>query len=152
MKSSKNLWVWVGVVVVVLVVVGALIWRSTSQQPANSGPAAVYAPQGQLAPGFPKNLVLDAQARIGSSYSIAYASTTNQYTARWVSSSSVATLYNSYKTYFGNNGWAITNSSGATSTSKLGAIYAATSSANVSVTMITQGKGSEITVSYVGHQ
>jgi hypothetical protein len=135
----------------VIIVAIAFLWKPGSQQPV-AGPTPVYAPQGQLTPGFPKELILDPQAQIGSSYSINYDPTTNQYTAQWVSSSSVGTLYNIYKTYFGKNGWTLTNSSGATSTSKIGAMYAATSSANVNVTMIAQGKGAKATVTYVGHQ
>ena len=142
---------WVGIVVVVIIVVVAIVWRPSSKQPA-TGPTAVYAPQGQLTPNFPKELVLDPQAQIASSYSVNYDSTTNQYTAQWVSSTTLATMYGDYKTYFSSNGWAITNSSGATSTSKLGAIYASTSAANVSVTMLAQGKATQVTVTYVAHQ
>ena len=99
------MWMWVGVAVVVivvaLIVAFTFIWKPASNQTPVSGPAPVYAPQGQLTPGLPKELILDPQAQIGTSYSINYDPTTNQYTARWTSSSSVATLYNEYKTYFG---------------------------------------------------
>jgi hypothetical protein len=156
MQNAKRIWVWVGIVVVVLIigifVVLAFVSKSTPTPGTVSVPAPVYAPQGQLAPGFPKYLILDPQAQIGSSYSINYDPTTNQYTARWISSSSVATIYGQYKSYFGNNGWVLSNSSGATSASKIAAMYAATSSAKVNVTMLSKSGGAEVTVSYVGYK
>lgn len=144
---------WVGIAVVVLIVI-VLAWMSTSapKPAAVSGPTPVYAPQGQLTPNFPKELILDPQAQIGSSYSVNYDATTNQYTARWISSSSILTLYNEYKTYFGNDGWMLTNSSGATNASKIGAMYAATTSAKVNVTILAKSGGAEVTVNYVGYK
>jgi hypothetical protein len=151
MEGSKRIWVWVGIVVIIIVVVFAFVWKPAPSQPASSGRAPVYAPQGQLTPNFPKELILDPQAQVNSSYSINYDASTNQYTAEWVSSSSLATLYNNYKTYFGNNGWAIANASGATSASKIGAMYATTSTAKVNVTFLAQGKGTGVSISYVAY-
>jgi hypothetical protein len=138
----------VAVVVIILVVWG--IWK-LQPKPQATGPVPVFAPQGQLVPNFPKQLMLDPQAQVNSSYSINYDPTTNQYTAEWTSSSSLATLYGDYQKYFGDNGWTITNQSGVKGTSKLAVLYAATSSANVNVTLVTQGKGSSATISYVAH-
>ena len=150
MNDSKRIWVWVGVVVVVLAIVLAFVWKPGSTPPVASGPTPVFAPQGQLVPQFPKSLIVDTAAGIDQSYSIGYSSSTNQYTAQYSSSSSIATLYNQYKTYFGQGGWTITNNSGATAASKIAVIYAATSTANVNVTIVTQGKGANVTISYVG--
>jgi hypothetical protein len=147
MKDPKKIWAWVGVAVVVIVVVFAVVWRPTPK-PA-SGPVPVFAPQGQLTPNFPKDLILDSNAAISGSYSINYSSSTNQYTAQYDSSNTLVSLYNSYKTYFGTNGWMVTNSSSIKSASKIGVLIAATSSANVNVTLIAKGTGSQATISYV---
>jgi hypothetical protein len=150
MKGLKNIWVWVGVAVVVIILVVWGIGRLQSHQQV-AAPTVVYAPQGQLVQNFPKELILDPKAQINSTYSINYDPTTNQYTAEWNSSSSLVSLYNIYNTYFGSNGWTITNSSGATSTSKIAAMYAATSTANVNVSLVAQGQGAGVSVSYVAH-
>jgi hypothetical protein len=148
MKDSKKIWMWVGVAVVVIVVVVVIVWKPSAKP---MGPVPVFAPQGQLVPNFPKQLILDPQAQINSSYSINYDPTTNQYTAEWTSSSSLASLYGDYQKYFGDNNWTITNQSGITGASKLAVLYAATSSASVNVTLVSQGKGSQGTISYVAH-
>jgi hypothetical protein len=95
--------------------------------------------------------MLDPEAQVSTSYSINYDPTTNQYTAEWTSSSSLATLYGDYQTYFGNNGWTITNQSGAKAASKLAVLYAATTTANVNVTLVAHGVGTDATISYVAH-
>ena len=139
---------WVGVAVVVIAIAVVFIW-SHGKKP--TGPVPVFAPQGQLTPNFPKQLMLDPQAQVNSSYSINYDPTTNQYTAEWTSSSSLAALYGDYQTYFGNNGWTITNQSGVKAVSKLAVLYAATTTANVNVTLVSRGKGSDATISYLVH-
>lgn len=148
MNSTKKIWAWVGVAIVVIIVVVAFVWRPAKKSAA---PVPVFAPQGQLTPNFPKQLILDPQAAIGTSYAINYDPNTNQYTAQWTSSSSIMTIYNDYQTYFKGNGWTITNQSGVKAASKIGAMYAATSTANVNVTIVAQGNGAGVTVSYVGH-
>lgn len=150
MNSTRNLWVWVGVVVVVVAVAVAFVWHPGSK-PAATGPVPVFAPQGQLTPNFPKQLMLDPQAEVNTSYSINYDPSTNQYTADWTSSSSLASLYGDYQKYFGDNGWTITNQSGAAAGSKLAVLYAATTTANVNVTLVSQGGHTDATVSYVAH-
>ena len=93
------------------------------------------APKGGLT--FPTQAQTDAAkatvaanwaAAISGSYSINYSSSTNQYTAQYDSSNTLVSLYNSYKTYFGTNGWMVTNSSSIKSASKIGVLIAATSS------------------------
>jgi hypothetical protein len=150
MKDQKKVWVWVGIVIVVIIVVALVVWKLTAK-PKPTGPVPVFAPQGQLVPNFPKQLILDPKAQVSTSYSINYDPTTNQYTAEWTSSSSLASLYGDYQTYFGNNGWTITNQSGAKSGSRLAVLYAATTTANVNVTLVTQASGADATISYVAH-
>jgi hypothetical protein len=150
MKDSKRIWVWVGAAIVVIAVIVFVMWKLTAK-PKPTGPVPVFAPQGQLTPNFPKQLILDPQAQVNSSYSINYDPTTNQYTAEWTSSSSLASLYGDYQKYFGDNGWTITNQSGVKTASKLAVLYAATTTANVNVTLVTQGQGSDATISYVAH-
>ena len=150
MKNSKQIWVWIGIVVVVIIVVIAFVVALRPQPVPVATPTPVVAPQGQLTPSFPKELVIDSNAQISNSYSINYDASTNQYTAEWVSSSSLPAVYNDYKTYLGNNGWTITNSSNVTAVSKLGVLYAATSTAKVNVTLVSKGTGSDVSVTYVG--
>ena len=150
MQDTKRVWVWVGVVVVVLGVVVALVWpRSKPSGPTTStnGPAPVYAPQGQLTPEFPKQLILDSAAAVNQSYSIGYSSSTNQYTAQFNTSSSVATLYASYKKYLPANGWTITNDIAKYAQSR--GIYASNASSDVMVAILAQGSGSQVTVTYI---
>ncbi len=151
MNDSKRIWVWVGVAVVVIALAAWLIWGVSLKPKQLTGPVPVFAPQGQLTPQFPKNLILDARAEVNSSYSIGYSTSTNQYTAEWVSSSSLATLDADYKNYFAANGWQVTNSNAVSAVTKLGVVYASTSTANINVTLVAQGKGSEVTISYVAH-
>lgn len=155
MNSAKNVWVWVGVAVVVIAVVVAFVWHPGAKPASPSGPVPVFAPQGQLTPNFPKQLMLDPEAQVSTSYAINYDPTTNQYTAEWTSSSSLASLYGDYQKYFADNGWTITNQSGATAASKLAVLYAATTTANVNVTLVAkggaQGGSTDATVSYVAH-
>ncbi len=148
MKDSKRVWVWVGVVVVVLAVVLAFVWRPSSKQPASSGgPAPVFAPQGQLVPQFPKSLILDSNAAISGSYSINYSSSTNQYTAEYDSSSTMASLYAQYKQYLPANGWAITNNITKYSSSR--GLYASNASSDVSVAIVSQVNGSRAIITYL---
>ncbi len=140
--------VWVGVIAVVLGILIVITWKpQRQQQPAPTGPAPVFAPQGQLTPNFPTALILDPQAEINSSYSINYDASTNQYTAEWNSSSSMASLYNNYKTYFGANGWTITNNITKYSSSR--GLYASNASSDVAVGIVSLGNDSQVTISYI---
>jgi hypothetical protein len=148
MNSTKKIWAWVGVAIVVIIVVVAFVWRPAKKSAA---PVPVFAPQGQLTPNFPKQLMLDPEAQVNTSYAINYDPTTNQYTAEWTSSSSLASLYGDYQKYFSDNSWTITNQSGVKAASKLAVLYAATTTANVNVTLVARGGGADATVSYVAH-
>ena len=147
MKDPTRVWVWVGVVVLVAIVAAWIVWRPGLQQPAQSGPVPVYAPQGQLVPQFPKGLILDSNAAISGSYSINYSSSTNQYTAEYNSSNTMASLYTKYKAYLPANGWVITNDISEYSGSR--GLYASNASSDVAVAVVSQKQGSQVTITYV---
>lgn len=147
MEGRKHIWVWVGVAVVVIALFAVVFWRPHASQPSTNTPTPVFAPQGQLVPQFPKSLILDSAAAVSGSYSVNYSSSTNQYTAEYNSSSSMATLYASYKQYLPANGWTITNDSAQYARSR--GLYATNASSDVTLTIIPQGSGSQVTISYV---
>jgi hypothetical protein len=149
MNDSKRVWVWVGVVVVVIVAVALIWWRPTAKAPQKvaSGPVPVYATQGQLVTQFPKNLIIDTNAAITGSYSINYSSSTNQYTTEYDSSSTVSALYKQYKSYLPKNGWTITTSLTTRPTFDL--ISAAQGNSQLQVVISTQGKGSQVAITYL---
>lgn len=145
-NSQMKRWViWGGAVVVVAVVVVLIAWFTRPASVPKGSPA--FAPTGKLTAGFPKQLILDPVASISQSYGINYSTTTNQYTASFVSSSSVGDLYDEYLTYLPVNGWPVTNKIAKYSNSR--GLYAENASSIVSVAIIIQGKGSQATVSYV---
>jgi hypothetical protein len=145
MQNKSRVWIWVGVVVV-LIVIGYFIWVAVA--PKNSGAAPVYAAKGTLIAGFPPSLVLDNSAQIGNSYSIASATSTNQYTAEWSSTIPMAALFNTYVHYFSANGWTIMNKEDDQATFR--GIYAQTASSSANVTITAAGQGSTASVSYEG--
>jgi hypothetical protein len=151
-----NPWVWVGIAVVVIGAVLFLVLvakpppeapNTSTSEGVVSNPTPVYAPSGTLTPQFPKELILDSSAQVSESYSINYSLSTNQYTAQWVSSMSVAALYAAYSTYLSSNGWTITNHG----KSSLGAsLYATKDDAVVNVVITPHNAGSQVVISYVG--
>ena len=145
MQDSKKIWIWVGVAVVVIAVIVLVMWKL--KQPASSGPVPVFAPQGQLVPQFPKDLILDSSAAISGSYSVNYSSSTNQYTATYDSSSTVATIYSDYQSYLPKNNWTVTGS--LTTHPTFNAIAAAQGNNRLQIVISTQTKGSEVTITYV---
>jgi hypothetical protein len=139
--------------VVVVAVVGVVAWGIVARRgnpETATGPATLHAPQGQVAAGFPKELILDKGVQVSNSYTVSYSSTTNQYTVQWNSPSTAASIYNSYFAYLPTHGWTITNRF-TTHPGMLG-LYAtktsATSSASVSVTITVQSTGSQASASY----
>lgn len=117
-----------------------------SAQP-QSQPQPNYASPGQLAPGFPSELVLDPKAAVKESYSINYGNNTNQYTASFNSKESMESLFSSYKKYLGDNGWSITNEITKYPTSR--GLYAVKGLTDASVAIINKGETREVIVSYV---
>lgn len=157
MKSNKEKCVFI---IIILLTVGASIlvfyfkdWRSSGSpavspvSPATTLAKPQYASPGQLAPGFPSELILDSGAQLGLSYSINYDPSTNQYTASFKSKESMESLFSSYKKYLGDNGWNITNEITKYPTSR--GLYAVKGAADASVAIIKQTEGSEVVVSYL---
>ena len=144
MQKKNQAWIWVGAVIVVVIVVFALVWKPGSATP--EGPAPMRAPAGQIVAGFPQQLVLDSSAQVNNSYSLNYASTT-QYTTQVNSSSSVSASFASYQSYFNANGWTILNLSQSSPTVQ--GLYATNATAAATVTIVTEGSGSQVTITYV---
>ncbi len=151
MEDPKRIWVWVGVAVIVVVVVVWAVWGSWGlmRKPKTvSGPTPVFAPQGQLVSLFPGRLILDgSSSSVGGSYSVDYSSSTDQYTAEFDSSSSMLSVYASYTQYLPANGWTITNAMTRYASSR--GLYASNASSDVAVGIVSQGKGSQVTVTYL---
>lgn len=150
---KKNAWVWVGVVAVVLGGV-FLAWRWMTGSMPSSGESSpvtpAFAPKGQLVPQFPKELVLDDHAVLLGSYSMNYNPNANQYTAGWSSSSSIDEVLKKYDAYFNaNNQWTILGET--KNIPGIRSVYAKNAAgAAVNVTIVKDGTGSKITVSYLG--
>lgn len=106
-----------------------------------------YASPGQLVSGFPAELVLDPKAAVKESYSIDYGENTNQYTTSFNSNESMESLFSSYKKYFGDNGWSITNEITKYPTSR--GLYAVKGAADASVAIIEKGEMRQVMASYV---
>ena len=148
-KQKGNVWVWVGIAVVVIVIILLFVWHPSSsptQAPIPPG-TPVYAPQGQVTAGFPKNLILDTAVQVSNSYSINYSTSTNQYTAAWNSSSSMTAETSAYQAYLQANGWTVTPNP--VTQSNVRALGASNASAILLVNVVAQGKGSQVTVTYV---
>lgn len=127
MPSNSRTWIWiVSAVVVVVIIIALVFWfveKRSPYAPAVSGPKPAYAPAGQLVAGFPVGLLIDSGATITKSYSLAYSSTTDQYSVEWDSSSSPQSLAVGYTLYFQGDGWRIASET--TTSSALRSIYAA---------------------------
>ena len=150
MKDPKTAWAWVGGVIVVVALATGIVWHfyGNATKEATSGPVAVHAPSGQLVAGFPQELVLDDAARVSDSYSVNYSSSTNQYTAEWTSSSTLASLYAKYQSYIATNGWTITNHADYPAYKN---IFASNSAKNAGMNVIitSQGSGTKVSLTYV---
>lgn len=146
---GKINWKVVAWITVIVVVVGGIGWYMIASIPSKQQPAvpATYAPAGQLIPGFPQQLILDNNAAVTNSYVINYATTTNQYTAQWDSSSSMTALYTKYKQYLPQNGWTISND--VTRVATMRAVAAKNASGSVSVVITQNGSGSQVVLTYL---
>ena len=151
MKDRKTMWAWIGAAIVAVIVVAwivaAMMPPQATPPPQATGP--VYAPQGQVTPDFPKDLLIDSSATINQSYAINYSSSTNQYTAQFSSTSTVTQLFNSYKAYLVSKGWTITG----TLTTQPDYDIIAASQGNAQMEAViavgAQKQGSQATVTYV---
>jgi hypothetical protein len=152
MQNKERTLIWIGVIAVIVGIFIIVGWKpqdgTTPQGGGTSAPVPVtYAPQGQVVPQFPQELILDANPSVTQSYSINYSSSTNQYTAQWNSTTAMSALVTKYKNYFSAHGWSVTDNDLVTTTAK--SLSASTSTASVLVTILSQPKGSQVTVSYL---
>jgi hypothetical protein len=151
MEGKKREWVTIGVAVLIIIVIGFLAWYEKFQVPSGgvaSISTPVFAATGQLSPGFPQSLVLDANATVDQSYSIHYAAGSgDQYTAQWDSALPVATVFNNYLNYFKSNSWTIVNRVTKSATAQ--GVYATNASSSVNIAIMAITNGSRITVSYL---
>jgi len=158
LRDHKNLFIIV--LFALLAAVGLLLVvhqnlpgnKNTNPTPATPPPIPpqpplVYAEQGQLTPGFPKELILDKSASLANSYAVNYNQNLNQYTASFDSAQSMLALYAAYNTYFANNGWTIGNQVTKYPTSR--GIYATKGNTEVSVAIMAVGKKSQTLVNYI---
>lgn len=153
----KKVWAWIGFFIVLVALAAVAIgaaWHPSSTAPEepvnypNPAPSApIYAPAGALVSGFAQGLVLDNAPSFTQSYAVRYSATSTQYTATWNSSSSMNTLFAAYQKYFSANGWSVAGESA--SASNLRNIDAANGTEYANVTISAQGKGSQVTVSYL---
>lgn len=142
------------VVILIVIFIAAFVFKSNPQGGGPAGPTAAqvgvsptYAPQGQLAAGFPTDLILDGKAKVSQSYSIDYAAAGNQYTASWDSVMSVQALFDAYKSYLPLHGWTIPD--GVAQIGKYGAsLYGEQSGATANISIVPKGKGSHVVISY----
>lgn len=152
MNPSRKSWVWIGsivatILVVAVVVIAVMVRHSSPTQPVSKAPTPVYAPQGELIPQFPKDLILGPAAVVSQSYSLSYSSATNQYTAEFNSSSSMTSLYASYVAYLPAHGWTVTNQ--LTSFANSRGVSATNASSSVQVSIVAHNGGSQVIVGYV---
>lgn len=151
LRSRKILVIAVAVLVVVLAALLFLYFRRQATPPTSPAPSTqpplTHAPSGELTPGFPKELVLDAKAKLADSYTINYNQNLNQYTASYDSDKSMLSLFAEYKDYFKNNGWAIVNEITIYKTSR--GLYAKKDKSDASVAIIDRKPQRQVTVSYL---
>ena len=111
-------------------------------------PLPSYAPKGELAPGFPKELILDSKATPSGSYAINYSAGSVLRTASFDSGETMLSLFSLYKTYFNGNGWSIINEITQYEDSR--GLYAVKGGAVSSVTIVNNGKTRQVMVGYSG--
>jgi hypothetical protein len=145
--DKKTVILWSAVAVAIICCSAGVIWNITKgSKKVVVAPTPVFAPQGQLVPQFPTNLILDSNAAISGSYAINYSSITNQYTAEYDSSSTMPTLYNDYQSYLPKNGWNVTGS--LTTHPTFDAIAASQGHNQLQVVISPYNKESQVTITY----
>jgi len=142
------------VVVVAIIIAAAIILRHRKAvAPKNSAAITrspihiqpTYATGGDLANGFPSDLVLGTKPDITQSYSVPYGNQSQSTTSFQVQDSSDA-LFQSYLTYFQTNSYGIISKQ---QTKTLDSIYASNKDADISVTITQATGGSRADVSYL---
>ena len=146
-QHKQNL-VLIAAILAVGIVLAVLFTRSpksSDEQKEAAGPVPVYASYGELATGFPKELVLDGAASVESSYTIAYDASVNQHTAVFMSDESPVTLRQQYKQYFADNGWKILSET----TEGIQALYAQKDRIDASFTAGLQDGRTQVIIAYL---
>jgi hypothetical protein len=149
-RTTKIVWI-AAIVVVILIVIASFL--NLRRHRAVTPPAATpltdiqptYAPNGQLAPTFPKDILLGARPEITQSYSVPYG-TQNQSTTSFQVQDNPDALFQAYITYFQSNSYGIISKQ---QTKTLDSIYASNKGADISVTITQVTGGSRADVSYL---
>lgn len=152
--TKRTLYIVLGVIILLAVAVVAVIvlvrarnhrvpQTATTQAPLHIHPT--YAPTGQLAAGFPKDLLVGAAPAISESYITAFGQQT-QATATYTDREPVNALLQAFLAYFRANGFGVISTTHAGNTESL---YAVKKDADISV-IITPGQGQcSVVVSYL---
>lgn len=110
-------------------------------------PKREFAPAGELAPGFPGELILDGKENIESSFSVNYGPGVSQYTANFSTDGSLRATADKYKSYLEKNGWIITNEISQHENSR--GLYAKKQNFEVSVAILDQRERRGINLTYI---
>ncbi len=150
MGKSKTVRLVTLLVILAAVVAIPFIYLYSRQKPAaqTTQPVPVYAPEGELTPGFLGGLMVDAGAKILKSYTVDYG-TGKQYTADMESGEALDKLVSDYRSYLFGAGWAIVNQT--VSSSSFG-VYATKGSSVASVSVFDEGNRRTVTASYAEKQ
>lgn len=135
------------IVVVVAAIVVAFYFnflKFRQETETSTGPMPVYAAQGEIIGGFPKELILDEQARVQESYTITYDEHLKQYTVSFQSDLQATTLFNEYKRYFVAQEWVVANE---TNLTNIKGIYARKGNGEANV-VVESGTPRSITITY----
>ena len=107
----------------------------------------VFAPSGKLIDSFPANLVLDKSATANKSYDSIY-NNNKQSTTTLSSKESPKAAHDQYLKYLTDNHYKVINDVSVLKTSSY-ALYGTSPSADISVSIQPQDKGSLITINYI---
>jgi hypothetical protein len=148
-KSVRRLALTVVIAVAVAAALAFVFFYKKAPAPAGqtgAQPVPKYAPQGELTPGFPRELILDSKAALQNSYTINYNPNSHQYTVSFNSLKSMTSLFGLYKDYFKGSGWGIVNEITEYKDSR--GLYAVKGGAVASIAIIDGGKTRNVIVSY----
>lgn len=145
-SKEKTVVVVFAVAVVLGLMAFSYIWRPSGSL-APGQPRPEFAPRGELASSFPRELVLDGNAKVGNSFSADYGSGMVQNVATFSSNRSLNAVADEYKAYLEGNGWAITNEINKYKNSR--GLYATKDKLEISVSILDKGSEREIALSYI---
>jgi hypothetical protein len=148
--SGKFALVILAIVIVAGLALVVLNKRAPAVPPAGPAvapqPVLTSAPKGETIAEFPKELILDKAAEVGSSYSLSYNANLNQYSASYVSKIAMGELFDMYKSYYQKNGWTIVNE---TKYSASRGLYAIQGALESSAGIFDEGKTRNVIVNYL---